>query len=715
MPEIGQQRPAAFQFGVFELNPQTRELRKHGVKLKLQDQPFYILTLLLEHPGEIVTREEIQKRLWSENTYVDFDNAINSAMRKLREALGDSPENPRFIETIARRGYRFIAPVSRPVATNHNRIVSVTAEEQIGPAIPKHHFRWAVPAAAALAVLAGIGLSIWLARNRGIQAPAPPVPLTSYPGYQLFPSFSPEGTRVAFSWGEPGKRPSNIYVKMIGPGEPVRLTSNPNGDFAPAWSPDGRWIAFLRTIDHDHSAVMAIPAMGGQERELARVAFGPDLEMYLTAWEWDVPPPLLAWSADGKWLLALDRRRIIRISSESGEKRTLTSPPPTISGDGSLAVSPDGKTLAFTRTITDLVSDIYTVPISKDLLPTGEPQRITSHSKEITGLAWTPDGRGLVFPSTRGGRLELWRAPARPSGEPVRLAVTGDDPFDPAISRQAHRLVYSHKFGYQNIWRVLIQGKQAGEAANLVPSTREEDHPRYSPDGKRIAFEASFSGSEEIWVANADGSNPVQLTSFDAWAGSPSWSPDGRKIAFDCNATGNWDIYMIDSQGGKPVRLTASPAVDARPSWSRDSKWIYFGSNRTGIGQIWKVPANGGQEIQLTKNGGSVAFESEDGQTLYYDRKLEVWGMPLRGGSEFRVPISIYKNNFAIAKHGVYFIDEKDTRLKLFDFETHAVKSIASVPGPIGDEMSISPDEQWMIYEKTNYAGSELMLVENFR
>jgi Tol biopolymer transport system component len=532
----------------------------------------------------------------------------------------------------------------------------------------------------------------------------------------LFPSFSPEGTRVAFSWGEPGKRPSNIYVKMIGPGEPVRLTSNPSGDFAPAWSPDGRLIAFLRAIDHEHSAIMAIPALGGQERELTRIRFSPDLAMFLPDWEWGVPPPFLAWSPDGKWLLALDQCRVVRISAESGEKRPLTSPPPAIFGDGSLAVSPDGKTLAFTRTVTYSVSDIFIVPLSKDLLPTSEPQRITLDSKEITGLTWTSDGRALVFPSMRGGRLELWRTLAKPSSKPGKLTITGDDPFDPAISRQAHRLVYAHKFGYENVWRVSLKAKQAGEATDLVPSTREEGHPRYSPDGRRIAFEASFSGREEIWVDDADGSNPIQLTSFNAWAGSPRWSPDGRKIAFDCNAAGNWDIYVIDAQGGKPVRLTANPAMDARPSWSHDGKWIYFESDRTGADQIWKIPASGGQEIQLTKNGGSVPFESEDGQTLYYNYDLEIRGMAVSGGSEFKLPVSIYKDNFDPAKHGVYFIDQNDAhQLKLFDFERHSIESIAPVPGPIGDEMSISPDERFMIYERTNYAGSELMLVENFR
>jgi DNA-binding winged helix-turn-helix (wHTH) protein len=106
MPDT-EQRGAAFHFGVFKLDPCTRELQKHGLKLKMQDQPLEILPLLLERPGDLITRDEIRKRLWPDNTFVDFDNAINSAVRKLRTALEDNPTNPRFVETLARKGYRF--------------------------------------------------------------------------------------------------------------------------------------------------------------------------------------------------------------------------------------------------------------------------------------------------------------------------------------------------------------------------------------------------------------------------------------------------------------------------------------------------------------------------------------------------------------------------------------------------------------------------------
>lgn len=705
-------QPPLIQFGPFELDVQSGELRKHGIRLKLQRQPLQILAILLERPGEVVTREEIQKRLWADNTYVDFDNAINSAMRKLRDALGDAAENPHFIETLARRGYRFIYPMAADVRVAKVELPKVTRR--------LHRVLWiAVPLIVALAVVAGFRIA--RPKREVVGNPGPPLPVTSYEGFQLFPSLSPEGTRVAFSWSEPGKRPSNIYVKMIGPGEPVRLTANPNGDFAPAWSPDARFIAFLRKRDSNYASVMVIPALGGHERELTHLRIDVDVEMTLPAWEWGVPPPLLAWSPDAKWLVTLDKAlpdgayHLARISVETGEKRSLTFPPPTIFGDGSVALSPDGKTLAFSRTVTYSVSDVYVLPLSREMLTAGQPRRLTFDNKEIAGLAWSSDGQGLVFPSARGGRLEMWRASVNSSSAPVKLAVTGDDPFDPAISSRANRLVYSHKFGYENIWRVSLHGKNAGEAANLIPSTREEGHPRYSPDGKRIAFEASFSGSEEIWVANEDGTSPVQLTFLGAWAGSPRWSPDGRKIVFDSNVTGNWDIYVVDSQGGKPTRLASSAADDIRPSWSHDNKSIYFSSNRTGSYQIWRIPATGGTQVQLTNNGGTVAFESDDGGTLYYTRDDGIWGMPLAGGSEYQLPISISHDNFALARQGLYFIDGDDVHLKLFDFKTHKTRTIATVPGAVGDEMSVSPDGHSMIYEKTTHAGSELMLVENFR
>ena len=178
-------------------------------------------------------------------------------------------------------------------------------------------------------------------------------------------------------------------------------------------------------------------------------------------------------------------------------------------------------------------------------------------------------------------------------------------------------------------------------------------------------------------------------------------------------------IYVIPSQGGKPTRLTKSETSEFRPSWSHDGKWIYYCSTRTGHAQVWKVPASGGAEVQVTTNGGGVAFESVDGEDLYYEKKDDLWKMPVRGGGETRVLESLLEQNFAPTKHGIYFLDglpvlKTTSHLKLLDFTTHAIRTIATVPGLVGDEIDVSPDGRWMLFYKIDREGSELMIVENF-
>jgi DNA-binding winged helix-turn-helix (wHTH) protein len=400
MPKL-EQNSHIFRFGVFDLDTRTGELRKHGVRLKLQDQPLQTLTLLLERPGEIITREEIQKRLWPDNTHVDFDNAINSAIRKLRDALGDRPENPRFVETLARRGYRFIAPVSRPLSVPFQDPPPALASQPVNvpvapspPAAQKHRLLWI---ACTLAVVLGaIAVALWSWTSKSNQARSqmalPAVPLTGNRGYEEYPAFSPEGTRVAFTWAEPRMQVPHIYVKLIGQGGPIQLTSNPAGDFAPAWSPDGHWIAFLRVRERFQAAVMVMPSLGGEEREVTQVSLNSD-EM-LRHWEsHSVPSPFLAWSHDGRWLLSVEENRrdqvfsIVRVSAETGDKRAVTFPPKGTEGDGALAISPDGEMLAFTRTLGLFEKEIYTVSISEDLVPRGEPKRLTFDNAFIDGLA----------------------------------------------------------------------------------------------------------------------------------------------------------------------------------------------------------------------------------------------------------------------------------------------------------------------------------------
>jgi Tol biopolymer transport system component/DNA-binding winged helix-turn-helix (wHTH) protein len=720
--------PSTVRFGAFELDLRAAELCKNGHKIRLQQQPVQILVELLGRPREVVLREEIRTKLWPNNTVVEFDHSINAAIKRLRDSLQDSAETPRYIETLPRLGYRFIAPVSWPQLGDFAPAKTVPIAVSPPAPLPKtRHFWWFACAVAIALIATGVGLEWLLSTLKQAKgdAPLPAVPLTGNLGYEMFPAFSPEGTRVAYSWEAPGQGRPNIYVKLIGQGDPIRLTAESAGDFAPAWSPDGRWIAFLRARGTSQAAIILTPSLGGQERQLAEIGFGTrSILQHRRAY--GVPPPFLAWSRDGRWLVSLEQNSphetfsIVRISVETGEKGRLTFPSIRSSGDGGLAVSPDGKTLAFTRTLGIFERDIYIVPLSEDMLAQAEPTRLSFANKEIDGLAWTADGHRLVFSSKRGGRLELWQMRAVPSGQAVRLAAAGDEPGHVAIAREGHHLMYSHKAFSGHISRMSLGAHKGEQPHPLISSTRIDGHSHYSPDGQHIAFESNRSGHDEIWTCRADGSRPVQLTALHAWAGSPRWSPDGQKIAFDSNAAGDWDIHVISAQGGRPVRLTTSEANEYRPSWSHDGKWIYYCSTRTQHRQIWKIPGTGGTEVQVTRRGGFVAYESADGKDLYYTKERELWKMPVGGGDEGRISASLFQNSFAPAKSGVYFLEgpassEATLRLQFFDSATQAIKTIAVIPASMGGGISVSPDGGYMLLDGLDREDSELMLIENFR
>jgi serine/threonine protein kinase len=286
---------------------------------------------------------------------------------------------------------------------------------------------------AALALLAAAAVTKWFNRSNS-EAPEEPttsLPLTSYQGYEGHASFSPDGNQVAFEWNGEKQDNLDIYIKVIGSGGPLRLTTHPAGDFSPAWSPDGRFIAFLREQPTEKAAVLLLPALGGSERKLGEtLGFG------------------LAWSPDGNSLAISDNGSsdepvgLFLLSVETGDKRRLTSPPAKRIRDSAPAFSPDGHTLAFSRSTSYSNSDLYLLALSDSGVPMGEPKQLTFDNRGASSPAWTPDGHDIIFASGGEDSRSLWRVAASGPGKPRRLASVGEAGSQPAISRQGHRLAY---------------------------------------------------------------------------------------------------------------------------------------------------------------------------------------------------------------------------------------------------------------------------------
>jgi serine/threonine protein kinase len=599
---------------------------------------------------------------------------------------------------------------------------------------PSSWRRWVWAALAPIFVAAAF--FAWRARRAPTGGePLQAVALTTFSGVERYPSLSPDGDEVAFTWNGPRQDNDDVYVQRIGSGSPLRLTTDPASDSNPVWSPDDRWIAFLRgdsagPMSRSRYELTLIPPLGGPERRVAEV------RVREVAWP---AQAYLAWCPDSTCLVVTDSPAdekpdaLFVVSVETGEKRQLTTPQQPVLADTSPAVSPDGRALVFRRTVSYTIGELYRLPLSEGVTAAGEPERRTLASLNADHPAWMPDGKEILL-SARGS---LWRQPATGSDLPRRLPFAGEDGLSPSVSAarpsKPSRLVYARSFVDDNIYRLDFPAPGAAAAAPptiAISSSRGEIHPRFSPDGRRVVFTSTRSGTWELWISDPDGSNAVQLTAMDATnTGGPNWSPDGRRIVFGSDQAGQFDLYLVAADGGKPRRLTSHPAFEQGASFSSDGGWIYFTSNRTGQFQIWKMPASGGDAVQLTSNGGWWGAESPDGTHFYYiDIPMTpkpLWRVPVAGGSPERVVDGVLGWFFDVAPTGLYYADRPagESRLRFHDFATRRSGTVARLgdvgfAGKLGEidfAPGVSPDGRTILYSQVDSTVDDLMLVENFR
>ncbi len=742
-----------YEFGPYRMDLVDGLLLRDGRHVPLTPKAYETLLTLVESGGHVIDKEDLIKRIWPD-TFVEEVNLAKN-VSNLRKILGGT-QSDQYIETIPKRGYRFVAGVrevwDEPETAGSDAAVSIGeaqegssgerhADEEFGVKphdgtgvagpFPSKSQSWANRSVwSMLLLILGLlaGGVLWMTLiQRGSKSATPIskiIPLTSFPGRETQPSFSPDGGRIAFVWdGEKGGN-TDIYVKQIGSHETLRLTSDQGVNTHPAWSPDGRYLAFVRQ-SADNCAVYLIPSTGGPERRIREIF------RYQIPTQGNSP----YYSPDGKHLAVADKTSpeepfsIYLLSIQNGEKRKVTQPPAGTEGDYYPAFSPDGKTLAFIRSTSLATTDIYLMPLSG-----GQPRRLTSDNTSILGLDWTASGRELVFASRRGSSsYNLWRIPAA-GGVPERLAVAGQRVHSPTLSRRGNLLAYTQTMDDLNIWRLeLDSAGRGGSPIPLISSTLSDNGPDYSPDGLKIVFASDRTGDFGIWVCDRDGSNPVQLVNRGSFlTGTPRWSPDGRWIAYDSRSSdpgreGNADIYVVSAAGGAPRRLTMASAENVAPSWSRDGKWIYYGSTRSGGMQIWKVLLEGGDAVQLTRQGGFEGFESIDGKIFYYAKGRGVpgiWRVPAAGGEE--KPIldthqAGYWRLWTVTEKGIYFATAfapSQPAIEFFDFASGKVTQVAALGKRLSRSepgFSVSPDRRWLLFSQMDQIGSDIMLVENFR
>jgi Tol biopolymer transport system component len=640
--------------------------------------------------------------------------------RPASEVAGDLPRDLEKVITRCLRkdpGRRFQHMADVKVALAELKEESESEVQPAAVAAGRSSRRW-IWAVAAIALLAGAAAWRW---GWPLVRPTQPprlTPLTSYIGIEEDPDFSPDGRQVVFAWDGETRGNFDIYVKLIGSEPPLRLTTDPAYDAAPAWSPDGQWIAFTRRAQGAGAPfqVVLVPPLGGPERKVGDFA-GGSLG----------PGPNLAWTPDSKGLIVPTvpapgaPAAIAAVSIATGERRQLTHPPAGSGGDAYPAVSPDGRKLAFLRSVPGAPRVLYTVASSEHGEVLAEPRRL-DWTAGCSYFCWTADGRGFVC-SALTPELWLVKLSATRRSSPDRLAF-GEEGLTPAVARSGGKLAYMRRKMDIDIWRMSNpEHGLRGQPAKLITSTRLDDSPVYSPDGRWIAFRSDRSGRPEIWVARDDGTGVRQLTSCGIDSGcAPRWSPDGRSIA-SCSSR---DLFRVDAQGGVPLRLTQDKSSSS-PSYSPEGKWLYFSSTRASPEEVRRMPAGGGEGVQITRGGGANPLITGNGRWLFFtrrtpDQRLLLLATTADGGDERQVAELIYgRLQVAVADHGAYFVDggnwDQHPSIVFYDAangQTRRVAELGNARRWTGTGLSVSPDGRWFTYALSEF-DSDLMLVENFR
>jgi Tol biopolymer transport system component len=477
----------------------------------------------------------------------------------------------------------------------------------------------------------------------------------------------------------------------------------------PAWSPDGRWIAFVRNANAG-GGIFLISPDGSNEQRLLPMPFDPEGRVLN-----------VSWSADSKELAFVrdfshgESGNVAVLTVATGAIRNVTERSPEYH-EWSPVFSPDGSRIAFYRCFR---ADCHINVVAKH----GGP--ITTLTREATviggTLAWTADGSAVLAVRNLPDGISIWRY-RDAQHAPERLYATHDHVLHLALSPDGSKLAFDSVYISENIWRWDMTQPQS-RPQRFISSSRGEEFPQVSPDGRKIAFHSIRSGTWEVWVTDADGTNSRQLThTAEGNSLYPRWSPDSRALIHDVRSHGRSTLAMIQLDSGDERRIGTGSLNAETPAFSPDGAAISFAAIQDGQSQIFLLPRDGGTPRQLTHKGGYMPSFSADGKFVFYARsfgKGGIWRIPAAGGEEELVTDKLQDRCFAdwvLDESGVFYqanAEPDRARIEHLDLRTGRVREVLKldVVAPWSDGLNVTPDGHYLLFPRPEPTQSDIMWI----
>ncbi len=693
---MSQPSPQIIRFSTFELALDTGELRKAGMRIALQEHSRRVLLRFLERPGALVTREELRASLWPSDTFVDFEHGLNTAIKRLRDALGDSAGTPRFIETLPRRGYRFIAAIEPDPQT-------ASAVDQHTPARTSG-VRW-MPIAVGVALL--VSTVVMILTIVPVRRPAPSNAAMTHlnvvvtPAEQLLTSdalelpishgrptrtafaLSPDGRLLAFT-GRRGDQ-LHLYLRPFDTGDAIEVNGT-DGAGSPFFSPDGAWIGFwadgkIKKVRADGGPIMDVcatsPTGGDQKASSDRSLHGEIVGA--------------SWGSDDTIVFALPFGGLWQVAARGGVPTSFTTLRAGEMSHRLPHVLPGGHGVLFTvirrafnwdSASTDAL--ITTTGERKELVPQAVDarylesghllyardgvlfaQRFDATRVEVsgsavgvldnvmhairggstnrdTGAAQVAISRTGTLAYARGGPYPVVKSRlvwVNPQGRESPVGAPPRQYLAPRLSPDGKRIAYMLRTQQFDVW---VDEPPDGPSSRMTFGGLNV-FPIWTPDGSRLTIARSLEGRSNLfWVPLAGGKREPEILASDQQPRTPAdWTPDGNTLVFVQDIPDKpWDIWALTRQQTtwRATPLVRSPFSDIEPALSPDGRWLAYVSDESGHTQVYVQPFPGpGTRHQISPSAGREPLWARDGRTLYY---LEPKPTPTDGQMVMAVPVT---------------------------------------------------------------------------